>query len=195
MGRGLLIAVAVVAVLLLGVGGCLVGNYNSLVTSDQLVKNKWAEVDNQLQRRGDLIGNLVETVKGVATQEQEVFGEIARARAALGGARTPAEGIQADLAMGSALSRLLVVLENYPQLKSNQQFQSLMESIETTENRLAVARRRYNEEVGRFNVLVRRFPTNLFAGMFNFQQAAYYETPEAAKVTPKVDFGGLRRTP
>jgi LemA protein len=195
MKGGLGIAVAVVAVLLLAVGGCLVGAYNNLVTADQGVKSRFAEVDNQLQRRNDLIGNLVETVKGVATQEQVVFGEIANARAALGGARTPSQTIEAGRAMDSALSRLLVVVENYPQLKSNDQFQQLMDEIAGTENRLAVARQRYNNEVQTFNTLVKRFPTNVYASMFHFEPAPYYQVPEAAKAVPKVDFGSIRPSP
>jgi LemA protein len=195
MKGGLGIAVAVVAVLLLAVGGCLIGAYNNLVTADQGVKSRFAEVDNQLQRRNDLIGNLVETVKGVATQEQVVFGEIANARAALGGARTPSQTIEAGRAMDSALSRLLVVVENYPQLKSNDQFQQLMDEIAGTENRLAVARQRYNNEVQTFNTLVKRFPTNVYASMFHFEPAPYYQVPEAAKAVPKVDFGSIRPSP
>jgi len=193
MKGGLGIAVVVVAVLLLAVGGCLVGAYNKLVSADQGVKSRFAEVDNQLQRRNDLIGNLVETVKGVATQEQVVFGEIANARAALGGARTPAQTIEAGRAMDSALSRLLVVVENYPTLRSNEQFQQLMDEIAGTENRLAVARQRYNNEVQSFNTMVKRFPTNVYAGMFHYEPAPYYQVPEAAKAVPKVDFGGLRQ--
>jgi len=192
MKGGVWIAVAVVAIALLAVGGCLVGQYNRLVTADQKVKGGWAEVDNQLQRRSDLIGNLVETVKGVATQEQVVFGEIARARAALGGARTPEQGIEAGRAMDSALSRLLVVIENYPQLRSNEQFTQLMDEIAGTENRLAVARNRYNLEAQSFNTMVKTFPTTVFAGMMGFKEAPYYPVPEAAKTRPNVDFGSLR---
>lgn len=192
MKGGLWIAVAVVAIALLAVGGCVVGQYNRLVTADQRVKGGWAEVDNQLQRRSDLIGNLVETVKGVATQEQVVFGEIARARAALGGAHTPQQGIEAGRAMDSALSRLLVVIENYPQLQSNQQFAQLMDEIAGTENRLAVARNRYNLEAQSFNTMIKVFPANLFAPMMGFQPAPYYPVPEAAKAVPKVDFSGIR---
>jgi LemA protein len=192
MKGGVWIAVAVVAIALLAVGGCLVGQYNRLVTADQKVKAGWAEVDNQLQRRSDLIGNLVETVKGVATQEQVVFGEIARARAALGGARTPEQGIEAGRAMDSALSRLLVVIENYPQLRSNEQFTQLMDEIAGTENRLAVARNRYNLEAQSFNTMVKTFPTMVFAGMMGFKEAPYYPVPEASKERPNVDFGSLR---
>jgi LemA protein len=192
MKGGLWIAVAVVAIALLAVGGCLVGQYNRLVTKDQSVKGAWAEVDNQLQRRSDLIGNLVETVKGVATQEQVVFGEIARARAALSGARTPAQGIEAGRAMDSALSRLLVVIENYPQLRSNEQFAQLMDEIAGTENRLAVARNRYNLEAQGFNTMIKVFPANLFAGMMGFQPAPFYPVSDAARERPNVDFGSLR---
>jgi LemA protein len=193
MKRGLLIALAVVAILLLAVGGCVVGNYNRLVTADQGVKQRWAQVDNQLQRRNDLIGNLVESVKGTALQEQQVFGDIAAARAKMAGARTPEQGIEAGRAMDGALSRLLVVVENYPQLKSNEAFLQLMDELAGTENRLATERMRYNQEVQGFNVLVKRFPTNLYAAAFNFRDAPYYQIPEAARVAPKVDFGGIRK--
>ena len=193
MKRGGLIAVAVVAVLLIGVGGCLVGNYNRLVTMKESVDQKWAQVNNQLQRRNDLIGNLAETVKGTATQEQAVFGAIADARAQMAGAHTTEQGIAAGQAMDSAIGRLLVVVENYPQLKSNEAFVQLMDELAGTENRLATERMRYNEEVQGFNVMVKRFPTNLFATMFNFKEAIYYQVSEAAKAVPKVDFSGLKK--
>jgi LemA protein len=193
MKRGGLIVIAVVAVLLIGVGGCLVGNYNRLVTSNESVKQRWAQVDNQLQRRNDLIGSLVETVKGTALQEQQVFGEIAAARAGMAGARTPDQQIEAGKAMDSALGRLLVVVENYPQLKSNEAFMQLMDEIAGTENRLATERMRYNQEVQGFNVMVKRFPTSLYAAAFNFSAQPYYPVPEAAKGAPKVDFSGLRK--
>jgi LemA protein len=192
MKRGLVV-VAVIAVLLMMVGGCLVGNYNRLVTSKEAVDQRWSQVDNQLQRRNDLIGNLAETVKGTATQEQEVFGQIANARAQMAGARTPEQGIQAGQAMDSALGRLLVVVENYPQLRSNEAFLQLMDELAGTENRLATERMRYNEQVQSFNVQVKRFPTNLYAAMFNFKEAPYYQIPEGARQVPKVDFGGLRK--
>ena len=191
MKRGWL-GIGVVVVLVLLFGGCVAGNYNSLVTRREAVDNRWAQVNNQLQRRNDLIGNLVETVKGSAIQEQNVFGQIANARAAMAGARTPEQGIAAAQTMDGALGRLLVVVENYPQLKSMEGFQQLMDSIEGTENRLATERMRYNEEVQGYNVLVKRFPMTLFAGAFGFRDAPYYPVPEAAKAVPKVDFGGLR---
>lgn len=193
MKRGGLIGLVVIAVLVLGVGGCLVGNYNRLVTSKETVSQRWAQVDNQLQRRNDLIGALVETVKGTATQEQEVFGDIAAARAQMAGARSPEQGIEAGRAMDSALSRLLVVVENYPQLRSNEAFVQLMDEISGTENRLATERMRYNEQVQSYNLLTKRFPGNLYAGMFGFAESKYYEVPEAAKQAPKVDFSGLKK--
>ena len=196
MRKGI-VGLAVVALLLIGVGGCLVGNYNRLVTGREAVNQRWAQVNNQLLRRNDLIGNLVETVKGTAAQEQQVFGEIAQARAAMSGAKTPEAALKADQqmeqALGPGLGRLLVVVENYPQLKSNEAFVQLMDELSGTENRLATERMRYNEEVQRFNVLVKRFPTNLYAAAFNFKEAPYYEIPEAARAAPRVDFNGIRK--
>jgi len=145
MRKGL-VAVAVLAVLLLVIGNSLAGNYNRLVTGRESVNQLWAQVNNQLLRRNDLIGNLVETVKGTAVQEQTVFGEIANARAAMAGAKTPTDAVKADQqmeqALGPGLGRLLVVVENYPQLKSNEAFVQLMDELAGTENRLAEARRR-----------------------------------------------------
>lgn len=192
MKRGL-IAIVVVAVLLLMMGGCLVGNYNKLVSTRESVSQSWAQVDNQLQRRGSLIGNLVETVKGTATQEQAVFGAIADARARMAGARGPEQSIEAGRAMDSAIGRLFVVVENYPDLKSNSAFVGLMDELAGTENRLAVERQRYNQQVQGYNVLVKRFPGMLYAGIFGFKEAPYYQVPEDAKATPKVDFSGLKK--
>jgi LemA protein len=192
MKRGGLIAIVVVAVLLVWAGGCAVGNYNNLVTTREGVSQQWAQVDNQLQRRNDLIGNLVETVKGTAIQEQEVFGAIADARARMSGARSTADQIEAGRAMDSALARLLVVIENYPQLRSNEAFLQLMDELAGTENRLATERMRYNQQVQGYNVLVKRFPTNLYASVFNFAESPYYEIPEAARQAPQVDMGSLR---
>jgi LemA protein len=193
MKRGGLIAVAVVAVLLLMIGGCLVGNYNRLVTMHESVSQQWAQVDNQLKRRNDLIGNLVETLKGTATQEQTVFGQIADARAKMAGARTPEQGIAAGQAMDGAIGRLLVVVENYPQLKSNEAFTGLMDELAGTENRLATERKRYNDVVKDYNVMVKRFPTNLYAAVFRFAEAPYYQVQESDKAVPKVDFSGLKK--
>ena len=188
MKRGLLIGIALVALLLISIGGCLAGGYNRLVSGREEVDKRWAQVDNQLQRRSDLITNLVEAVRGVARQELAVFGEIAEARARMAGARTPEASIEAGRAMDSALGRLLVVVENYPELKSNQAFLQLMDELAGTENRVSTERMRYNEQVREFNVMVKRFPTNLYAAAFSFREAAYYPTDSTARAVPRVDF-------
>jgi LemA protein len=190
--RAGLIGLGVVILLVLGLGGCVAGSYNQLVRAKAEVSNKWAQVDNQLQRRNDLIGNLVETVKGAAGQEQAVFGEIASARAAMAGAKSPAQGIAAAQGMDSAIGRLLVVIENYPQLRSEEAFRQLMDELAGTENRLATERMRYNDTAKTYNVLVQSFPMNLFAGFFHYETEQYYPVPAAAKAVPKVDFSGLR---
>jgi len=197
MKRGWIV-LAIVAVLIIMLVNMVSGTYNRLVGADQGVKQRWAQVDNQLQRRNDLIGNLVETVKGTAFQEQQVFGDIAAARAQMAGARSPAERTEAATAMdqalgGSALARLLVVVENYPQLKSNEAFMQLMDELAGTENRLATERMRYNEEVQGFNTLIKRFPTNLYASAFRFAEAPYYKIPETSREAPKVDMSGIRK--
>jgi LemA protein len=192
MKRGGLIAIVLIAVVLMMVGGCLVGNYNRLVTSKEAVSQRWAQVDNQLMRRNDLIPGLIESVRGTALQEQQVFGDIANARARMAGASSPSQRIEAGRQMDSALGRLFVVVENYPQLRSNEAFMQLMDELAGTENRLATERMRYNQEVQTYNVLIKRFPTNLFANVFGFQPAPYYEIPESARQAPKVDFKGLR---
>jgi LemA protein len=187
-----LIGLAVLVVLVLGLGGCVAGSYNQLVRGKADVTNLWAQVDNQLQRRNDLIGNLVETVKGAAGQEQAVFGEIANARAAMAGAKSPGQTISAAQGMDGAIGRLLVVMENYPQLKSEDAFRTLMDQLEGTENRLATERMRYNDGVKAYNILVQSFPMNLFAGFFHYEPATPYPVPEVAKALPKVNFDGLR---
>jgi LemA protein len=193
MKRGVVVVIAAIAILLLMGGGCLTSNYNRLVTGREAVDQRWAQVDNQLQRRSDLIGNLVETVRGVARQELSVFGEIADARARMAGARTPEQGVEAGRAMDSALSRLLVVIENYPQLRSSELFLNLMTQLEGTENRLSTERMRYNQEVQGYNVQVKRFPGNLYAGLFGFKEKPYYEIPDSARAVPRVDFSGVGR--
>ena len=179
---------AVVALLVLGIGGWVVANYNTLVTKRTEVSRSFAEVDNQLLRRNDLIPNMVETVKGVAAQEQAVFVQIAEARAAMAGARTPEQKIAAANATDSALSRLLVVIENYPQLRSQENFLKLQDELAGTENRLAVARGRYNDVTGEYNVLVKRFPTNLFAGMFGYHEEPFYQVTLEQRQVPSVQF-------
>ena len=186
--KGGIVIVAIIAVLVLVVGGWIAGNYNTLVQKSTQVDQAFAEVDNLLQRRNDLIPNLVETVKGVAAQEQAVFGAIANARAAMAGARTPEQKFAAGQQMDSALSRLLVVIENYPQLRSQENFAKLQDELAGTENRLSVGRTRYNEVTREYNVLVRSFPTNLFAGMFGYRARPYYEITPGARDVPRVTF-------
>jgi LemA protein len=168
--------------------GFLKGTYNSLVTMDENVKAAWAQVENQLQRRYDLIPNYVETVKGYAAHEKEVFTEITKARSRVGGAGNIEEKIDANNQLSSALSRLLLVVENYPNLKANTNFIRLQDELAGTENRIAVERRRYNEAVRVFNTKIRSFPTNMVAGMFGFEKAAFFEVPEEVQQAPKVNF-------
>jgi LemA protein len=166
--------------------GC---SYNRFVSQEEAIKTQWAQVENQLQRRNDLIPNLVETAKGFAAQEQQVFKAIADSRAKLAGAQTPEDKIAAANEQSSALSRLLVVVENYPDLKSNQQFNRLMDELAGTENRLAVERMRYNETVQVYNTSRRQFPANVTAGIFGFKEYKLFEAPPDARQVPKVDFG------
>lgn len=179
----------VVVLLALILGGNLVGSRNELVTEKNAVEGAWAQVDVALQRRADLIPNLVETVKGFAKQEQSVIQSVADARAALGGAKTPAEKIAANGQLDTALSRLLVVVENYPNLKSNENFLRLQDELAGTENRIAVERRKYNETVQRYNTDIELFPKNIAASLFGFQRNdAYFKAETAAKEAPKVKF-------
>jgi LemA protein len=168
------------------VSGC---SYNTFVGQEESIKTQWAQVENQLQRRNDLIPNLVETTKGVAQQERDVFGQIAESRAKLAGARTPQETIQAANEQSSALARLLVVMENYPQLRSNETFNRLMDELAGTENRIAVERMRYNERVQEYNTARRRFPSNVTASIFGFEEYPLFNAPPEAERVPKVDFG------
>lgn len=191
MSKGLkafFIVLAALVLIVLASFSFLKGTYNAFVTLDEAVKAAWAQVDNQLQRRYDLIPNLVETVKGFAAQEQTVFIEVTKARAQAGGARTVPEKIEANNELTSALSRLLLVVERYPELKSNENFLRLQDELAGTENRIAVERRRYNEAVRAYNVKIRSFPANLLAGLFGFEKQAFFEVPEAAKAAPQVRF-------
>ena len=180
---------AVIVLLVLVVGGGLMGSRNELVTEKNSVDGAWAQVDVALQRRADLIPNLVETVKGFASQEKAVIQSVADARAALGGARTPAEKIAANGQIDSALSRLLVVVENYPNLKSNENFLRLQDELAGTENRIAVERRKYNEVIQQYNTDIEIFPKNIAAAMFGFHRNdAYFKAEGAAREAPKVKF-------
>ncbi len=162
--------------------------YNSLVQLDEKVKNAQSEIENQLQRRYDLIPNYVETVKGYASHEKEVLTQITEARSRIGSAPTLGEKLKANDQLNSALARLLVVVENYPNLKANENFIRLQDELAGTENRIAVARRRYNESVRKYNQKVREFPTKLIAGTLGFHEKPYFEAPKAVQQAPKVDF-------
>ena len=164
------------------------GTYNSLVTMDEGVKAAWAQVENQLQRRYDLIPNYVETVKGYAAHEKEVFVKVTEARSKVAGAKSIGEKIGANNQLSAALARLLVVVERYPQLKANTNFIRLQDELAGTENRIAVERRRFNESVRAFNTRLRTFPTNIIAGMFGFEKAAFFEVPKERQEAPKVKF-------
>jgi len=183
-----LIILGVILVFVFAIYSYVKGTYNSLVMLDEGVKAAWAQVENQLQRRYDLIPNYVETVKGFAKQEKEVFIEVTEARSKVGGATTVPDKIQANNALSGVLSRLLVVVERYPELKSDQNFLRLQDELAGTENRIAVERRRYNEMVKTYNIKVRTFPTNILAGIFGFEKATFFEVPEAAQEVPKVEF-------
>jgi LemA protein len=186
--RNLIIAIVVALVVVFSLYSFFKGNYNTFVSLDEAVKSSWAQVENQLQRRYDLIPNLIETVKGYAKQEKDVLVEVTNARAKVGGAGNVPDKIKANNELSGALSRLLVVVERYPDLKSNQNFLRLQDELAGTENRIAVERKRYNDAVKTLNVAIRSFPANLLAGMFGFQVAPFFEAPAAAKVAPQVKF-------
>jgi len=186
--KTLLIVVGILVLIVLVPFLYLKGTYNSLVTLDEGVKAAWAQVENQLQRRYDLIPNYVETVKGYAAHEKEVFVKVTEARSRVAGASTIGNKIQANNELSSALSRLLVVVERYPELKANTNFIRLQDELAGTENRIAVERRRYNETVKVYNIKIRRFPTNMIAGMFGFEKATFFEVPKERQEAPKVKF-------
>jgi LemA protein len=184
-----LVVLIVVVVVALMLGSSFIGRRNQMAIKREAVNAAWAQVDVVLQRRADLIPNLVETVKGIAVQEQIVFGDIAKARSALLGAHSPAEKIAANGQLDSALGRLLVVVENYPQLKSNENFLRLQDELAGTENRIAVERRRYNEAVQDYNTYLSLFPNSLVASFAGFtRNDAYFKTDEGARQAPKVNF-------
>src|SRR5499425_2499766 len=188
MGKGLIVVI-ILALIALVVFGQYIGVRNTLVTKDQTVKAAWSQVDIVLQRRADLIPNLVETVKGYAQQEQTVFGDIAKARSALLSAGTPQEKIAANSQLDGALGRLLLIVENYPQLKSNENFLRLQDELAGTENRIAVERRRYNDAVQDYNTYISLFPNSIVASMSGFtRNDAYFKTDEGARQAPKVNF-------
>ena len=174
-----------VALAALPSAGC---SYNTFVSQEEAIKAQWAQVENQLQRRNDLIPNLVETVKGYASHEEGVYKDIADARSKLLGAKSPEESIQAANQQTTALGRLLVIAENYPQLRANEQFNRLMDELSGTENRIAVERMRYNERVQAYDTARRQFPGNMTAKMFSFKEHPFFQAPPEAKQVPKVNF-------
>ncbi len=189
MKTGVIILIVVV-LLLFFVGSAFVSRRNEMVVKREAVNSAWSQVDVVLQRRNDLIPNLVETVKGIAGQEQKVFGDIAAARAAMMGAKTPAEKIAANGQVESALGRLFVIVENYPQLRSNENFMRLQDELAGTENRIAVERKRYNDTLQDYNTYIGLFPNNIVASMSGFaRNDAYFKAEEGAREAPKVNFG------
>ena len=185
----LLAVVGLLVLIALIIGGSYVSSRNEMVRKNEAIKQAWSQVDVVLQRRADLIPNLVATVKGYAQQEQKVFGDIANARAGLLNARTPADKIAANGQLDGALGRLLAIVENYPNLKSNQNFLALQDELAGTENRIAVERRRYNEAIQDYNTFIGLFPNSIFARWAGYQRNNdYFAASEAARQTPKVDF-------
>src|SRR6202522_2509101 len=181
--------VAVIVIIALIAGGMYVSAKNQMVTLNEQIKSNWAQVDVVLQRRADLIPNLVSTVKGFAAHEETVFGDIANARAALLGAKTPGEKIAANGQLDGALGRLLAISENYPQLKSNENFLRLQDELAGTENRIAVERKRYNDSIQEYNTYIGLFPNNIFAGWAGFKRNNdYFQAPEVSREVPKVQF-------
>jgi len=195
MGKGLIVIIILVLIALFAFGQ-YVSVRNTLVTKNEAVKASWSQVDIVLQRRADLIPNLVQTVKGYAQQEQTVFGDIANARARLLSANTPAEKIAANGQLDGALGRLLALSENYPQLKSNENFMRLQDELAGTENRIAVERKRYNDTLQDYNTYIQHFPNNIFAGWAGFKpNDAYFQASEGSRAVPKVDFSTPQAAP
>ncbi len=177
-----LIAIIIIVIVM------FVSSYNGIIAKSEEVDNKFATIDTQLQRRGDLIPNLVNTVKGYAKQEQDVINSVTEARTKLAGATTVSDKAKADEELTGALNRLMVVVENYPDLKSSQNFIQLSDELAGTENRIATARRDYNEAVKEYNLKIKRFPTNIIAGMFGYSKRDYFEASEQSKEVPNVNF-------
>lgn len=189
-------AVVLLGVTALAIGLMYVGRRNQMVVKSQAVEAQWHQVDVDLQRRADLIPNLVETVKGYAQQEQTVFGDIAKARSALLSAGTPQEKIAANQQLDGALGRLLLIVENYPQLKSNENFLRLQDELAGTENRIAVERKRYNDGLQDYNTYVQQFPNSFFAKIAGFKpNEAYFTASEGSREAPKVNFSPKATAP
>jgi len=184
MKKSTMVIIAVIAIIMI----MLVSSYNGIVGKAEEVDNKFATIDTQLQRRADLIPNLVNTVKGYAAQEKEIIASVTEARARLAGANTVTEKAEADDELTSALNRLMVVVENYPDLKSSQNFVQLSDELAGTENRIATARRDYNEAVKEYNLKIKKFPTNLMANMFGYEAKEYFQASENSQEVPNVNF-------
>lgn len=187
MSKGLKTALIVLGIILI-LFLPAIGTYNGMVKMEQKVNSSQSNIDTLLQRRNDLIPNLVETVKGYAKQEKDIFTDVANARAKLAGAQNVTDKAKADAELSSSLSRLLVVVENYPELKSNQNFKDLSVALEGTENRIAIGRQDYNKAVTDYNTSIKKFPNVIFARMFGFTEKPYYKAAEGAKEVPKVNF-------
>ena len=195
---GAIVAAVLVIVLILAVvvGGSYVSAKNQMVALNESVKSNWSEVDVNLQRRADLIPNLVETVKGYAAHEQTVFDDIAKARSSLLGAQTPQDKIAANNQLDGAIGRLLLIVENYPKLQASENFLRLQDELAGTENRIAVARKRYNDSLQAYNTYIGQFPNSIFAGWAGFQRNnAYFEASEASRAVPKVSFPSTNPAP
>lgn len=183
-----LIVLGIVVALILGGGACLVSGYNSLVEKEETVEESWAQVENVLQRRADLVPNLVNTVQGYAEHEEEVFTRVAEARSELLAAGTPEEAAEANAGLSSALGRLMAIREDYPDLQASESFTRLQDELAGTENRISTERRRYNEAVREYNSSIRQFPRNMMANMFSFEAKEHFEADEAAHEAPEVSF-------
>lgn len=189
-GKVLLVVIGALALIVLIVVLWFIGTYNSLVSADQTVNEKWSQVENQYQRRADLIPNLVKTVQGYAAHESKVFIDVTEARSQWAAAKTPGDKIKAAEGMDSALSRLMVVVENYPQLKASENFAALQAQLEGTENRVTVARMDYNTVVKEYNVKIKTIPTSIIAGIYGFGDKPFFEAEKGAENAPKVNFTG-----
>lgn len=183
-GKSMLIIIGIIVLLVATFGG----TYNKLATLDENVTSSWAQVENQLKRRADLIPNLVNTVKGYASQEKDVLLGVTEARSKFADASTPQQFAQANQGLTTALTKLYAVAENYPELKSNENFRDLQVALEGTENRISTERMRYNDSVKAYNTTIRRFPTNMVAGIFRFEKRQYFEINEEDAEVPKVNF-------
>lgn len=182
------IVLGIVLIVLLIIGSSVIGSYNSLAAASENIDSKWSQVENNLQRRADLIPNLVATVKGYASHEQEIFEAISDARARLIGANTVEEAARANNELSGALNRLLAISEAYPTLKADQNFRALQDELAGTENRIATARKDYNDAVQAYNTRIKKFPANIIASMFGYERREYFQADEGSKEAPKVEF-------